>query len=84
MAKIESYRQQKALILVDNPKFRKIRSKREVQQNCLLSQLLFNLLSGKLLKEVLQDINKVVSVNKGRVNKLRDAVDTVLVAEGII
>ena len=78
------YWNQSANIRIEGSLSESIQIKRGVRQGCILSPLLFNIYSEAILNEALLNLSdKGININGERVNNIRYADDTVLIAENI-
>lgn len=75
------YWNQKASVKVDDRMTEEIKIKRGVRQGCVLSPLLFNVYSEAIFKEALFDAVEGITVGGERINNIRYADDTVLLAD---
>jgi hypothetical protein len=75
------YYNQKAVVRVENNTTEEIEIKRGVRQGCILSPTLFNLYSEDVMNRTLSEQSVGIKINGVRLNNLRFADDTVLIAE---
>jgi len=74
------YMKQKASVMFENQFTDEIEIKRGVRQGCVLSPLLFNAYSEEIFKEALDDVDVGIVVNGEKINNMRYADDTVVLA----
>jgi len=77
------YWQQKAEIRFGNVTTARVDIQRGVRQGCILSPLLFNLYTDKIFKEAAGNLELGIKVNGVRINTIKYADDTVILAESI-
>ncbi|RVE51364.1 hypothetical protein evm_003919 [Chilo suppressalis] len=74
------YWNQRATVRIEGEETEEVEIKRGVRQGCSLSPTLFNLYSEAIMAEALEDLDCGVIINGRRINNLRYADDTVLLA----
>ena len=75
------YYNQRARVCVDQQLTDEIKIKRGVRQGCVMSPTLFNAYSEDIVKRALEDETRGIQINGMRVNNIRYADDTVILAE---
>lgn len=74
------YWDQSAYVSVEGEKSDAIKIARGVRQGCVLSPLLFNVYSEYIFREALEDVDEGILLNGKRLNNIRYADDTVIMA----
>lgn len=75
------YWQQTAAVQVENEKTETIDIKRGVRQGCVLSPLLFNIYSERIIQEALDGRPEGIKINGMIINNIRYADDTIVIAD---
>uniref|UniRef100_A0A8D8Q4X5 Craniofacial development protein 2 n=1 Tax=Cacopsylla melanoneura TaxID=428564 RepID=A0A8D8Q4X5_9HEMI len=77
------YWNQKATLRIDGEHTENIEISRGVRQGCVLSPILFNIYSEQIFKEALEDTNEGIPINGERLNNIRYADDTIVLADNL-
>uniref|UniRef100_A0A8D8TK36 Craniofacial development protein 2 n=1 Tax=Cacopsylla melanoneura TaxID=428564 RepID=A0A8D8TK36_9HEMI len=77
------YFEQKAEIRIRSETSKELKIKRGVRQGCVLSPLLFNIYSERIMAKALEEENGGIVINGTSINNLRYADDAVILAENI-
>uniref|UniRef100_A0A8D8RKC5 Craniofacial development protein 2 n=1 Tax=Cacopsylla melanoneura TaxID=428564 RepID=A0A8D8RKC5_9HEMI len=77
------YWNQTAVLKIDGEHTDEVQILRGVRQGCVLSPILFNLYSEHIFREALNDMEEGIPINGIRLNNLRYADDTIMLADTI-
>uniref|UniRef100_A0A8D8SHV0 Craniofacial development protein 2 n=1 Tax=Cacopsylla melanoneura TaxID=428564 RepID=A0A8D8SHV0_9HEMI len=77
------YWNQTAVLKIDGEHTDEVQILRGVRQGCVLSPILFNLYSEHIFREALNDMDEGIPINGIRLNNLRYADDTIMLADTI-